>query len=201
MVIKDVEIDERLLALPYRIEVNSEGKIVMTALREPALTWEELCEQPILPSDLYWKIETNARNQIIMSPPPHSDHQEYAGEIFTLLRQLLPGGRPLAETGVKTSDGTRVPDIIWISDERRRAAGRRASFSPAPEICIEVISPDNSRREIDEKKRLYFEAGALEVWRCEWDGRMRFFDEAGVLPASRLCPAFPERLDPFSGND
>jgi hypothetical protein len=34
MVIKDLEIDDRLLALPYSIDVNDEGQIVLTPLQE-----------------------------------------------------------------------------------------------------------------------------------------------------------------------
>jgi Uma2 family endonuclease len=202
MVITDLEVDERvlaqLLALPYRLEVDDEGHIIMTALEEPALTWEQLATtHPILPNNLHWKVETNAQNQIIMSPPPEPDHQEYEADLMYLLSRLLPQGRALPECGVKTSDGTLVPDVVWIPNERRRTHHRQASFKPAPEICIEVISPSNSRREIEKKKRLYFEAGALEVWRCERDGKMNFFAPTGQIKKSRLCPEFPDKVDPF----
>ena len=203
MVIADLDIDERvltqLLALPYRLEVDEEGHIVMTALEEPALTWEQLATtHPLLPNDLSWKVETNAQNQIIMSPSPHIDHQEYGGEIAKLLASMLPDGRVLWECAVKTSDGTKLPDVVRVSNERRRARLRRPSFTLAPEICVEVISPSNSQREINEKKRLYFEAGALEVWRCERDGKMNFYTPTGPVKQSRLCPNFPDRLNPFA---
>ena len=48
----------------------------------------------------------------------------------------------------------------------------------APEICIEVVSPSNSVKELEEKKTAYLAAGAEEVWivyphskRCEFYGR------------------------------
>ena len=203
MVINDVEIDmdervwQQLLALPYSIELDGEGHLVMTPLQAPGLTWEELATtHPILPEDLYWKIETNARNQIIMSPPPEPDHQDYGYDILSLLSRLLPQGRPFYETGVKTKEGTRIPDVGWMSLERRRAQRqtKRPSFFVAPEICIDILSPSNSRREIEEKKRLYLEAGALEVWTCGKGGTMKFFDASGFLPASKLCPEFPARV-------
>ena len=63
--------------------MTPEGWIVMTPLQEPGLTWEQLATtHPILPEDLHWKVETNAQNQIIMSPPPSLGHQEYG---FTIL--------------------------------------------------------------------------------------------------------------------
>ena len=57
-------------------------------------------------------------------------------------------------------------------------------------------SPTNTRAGIDEKKRLYFEAGAAEVWVCALDRSLRFFvsqapEELGV---SAMCPDFPKRI-------
>jgi len=49
--------------------------------------------------------------------------------------------------------------------------------------------------EIDEKRALYFDAGATEVWTCNLDGSMSFF--SGVnhqVPFSSLCPAFPQAI-------
>ena len=93
--------------------------------------------------------------------------------------------------GVQTSDGTKEPDTVWVSRERRRRHRGKISYPEAPEICVEVLSPGNSRREINEKKKLYLQAGAQEVWTCGRDGTMKFFDADGPLPASRLCPGFP----------
>lgn len=201
MVINDVEIDmdervwQQLLALPYSIALDEEGHLVMTPLQEPGLTFEQLAStHPILPEELYWKVETNAHNQIIMSPPPHTDHNEYGTEIFVLLLRLLPDGRATMGSGVQTSNGTRIPDVLWMSRARRRKHRGKVSYPEAPEICVEVISPSNSRREIKEKTALYLEAGAEEVWHCERDGTMKFFDADGPLPASKLCPEFPARV-------
>lgn len=197
---KELEMDERvwqqLLALPYSLEMDEEGHLVLTPLEQPGLTFEELATtHPILPEDLGWKVETNAQNQIIMSPAARYEHNQYGLAILLLLRQLMPGGNPFYETGVKTKDGTRVPDVGWISLEHSRANRPRPSFFIAPEVCVEIISRSNTRREIEEKKSLYFGAGVQEVWRCELDGTMNFFDADGPLPKSRLCPEFPARVE------
>jgi Uma2 family endonuclease len=65
----------------------------------------------------------------------------------------------------------------------------------APNICVEILSPSNSTSEIDEKRALYFDAGAAEVWICNLDGSVSFF----VGPDrhqlnSIICPAFPNRI-------
>lgn len=67
----------------------------------------------------------------------------------------------------------------------------------APEICVEVLSPSNKRGEIEEKRRLYFEAGAREVWICERSGQIRFFLKAAPAKdagRSALCPDMPVKI-------
>jgi len=65
----------------------------------------------------------------------------------------------------------------------------------APEICVEVLSPGNTRAEIEEKKRLYFEAGADEVWIASPAGEIAFFNPEGEIEGSALCPAFPAKIE------
>ena len=194
--LENITVDRRLLALPYRIEVTPEGWIRMTPLQAPGLTWEQLATtHPILPEDLHWKVETDFQNQITMSPPPNFGHQEYAGDIYLKLSRMLTGGKPVFEAGVRTSNGTRIPDVIWISRERLARRQGSPSLPSSPELCVEILSPSNSKREIEEKKTLYFEGGALEVWICDRRGKMSFFSPGSVLlRKSRLCPAFPSQL-------
>jgi Uma2 family endonuclease len=64
----------------------------------------------------------------------------------------------------------------------------------APEICIEVESPSDSELELSERKRLCFENGAQEFWLCSLEGEMSFFDTAGGIPKSILCPDFPKKI-------
>ena len=49
----------------------------------------------------------------------------------------------------------------------------------------------------EEKRAIYFEAGAEEVWICDLDGRLHYFCKG--LPGeevarSPLCPDFPESV-------
>ncbi len=72
--------------------------------------------------------------------------------------------------------------------------GDRASCSVAPEICVEVVSASNTAEEMAHKRKLYFEAGAAEVWFCDEQGAVQFFSVKGTLKRSRLCPKFPVRV-------
>jgi Uma2 family endonuclease len=67
-------------------------------------------------------------------------------------------------------------------------------LNPAPEICVEVLSPSNRAEDIELKKRLYFEETAEKVWVCGLEGQMKFFSSAAELEASKLCPRFPKRI-------
>lgn len=103
----------------------------------------------------------------------------------------------LAECPVSTSEGVKGVDVVWISAARLAQARRNDVLVIAPEICIEVISPGNTRSEIEEKRRLYFEAGAEEVWLCDAKGVITFYGQsepAQALPCSRQCPDFPRSL-------
>lgn len=61
---------------------------------------------------------------------------------------------------------------------------------------MEVLTPSNTEAEIKEKKSLYFDAGAEEVWLCSQNGEMSFFHRGAPKPArtSKLCPEFPKKI-------
>jgi len=160
----------------------------------PPLTWADVCDDKTL-ADLPYKIELNRFGQIVMSPRRY-DHTYFQGNIHDLLKELLPGGRAFQELGVDTSDGTKEPDVIWASAPKVLAHRGVVSWPEAPEICVEVLSNSNSIGEMDFKRKLYFERGALEVWLCDFDGTMTFFDQSGQIPVSKLCPKFPSTVGP-----
>jgi hypothetical protein len=86
---------------------------------------------------------------------------------------------------------TAVLELLEIRD--------RHAFNLArwKEICVEVLSPGNTRGEMDEKRELLFEAGAEEMWICDEKGRMFFFMKHAPAEAagkSILCPDFPDRV-------
>jgi Uma2 family endonuclease len=166
------------------------------------MTWKEVCDDTSL-QDLPYKVELNEWGQIVMSPADFQ-HSSFQGEIIRLLNQHLPEGRAIPECAVETVGNTKVPDVVWISQERFQAARGRASCPIAPEICIEILSPSNPRAEMlgsasrPGKRELYFKAGALEFWLCDEDGRISFFQPAGAMERSALCPEFPASLSWFS---
>ncbi|SRR6266404_4632949 len=166
------------------------------------MNWQEVCKDKSL-ADLPYKIELNRWGQIVMSPANYQ-HSSFQGEIVTLLKDLLPHGRAIPECAVETIEKTKVPDVVWISPERQEQMRGHDSCPVAPEICVEILSPSNPLAEMlgsaDQpgKRELYFKAGALEFWLCSEEGSMRFFNHQGEIPASELCPEFPNRLSWFA---
>jgi len=142
------------------------------------------------------RIETDRYGNIIMSPPPAASHGGYQARIAFLLQTLIATGRVLTECPISTADGVKAADVVWASPHCLRDLGNRACFPRSPEICLEVLSPRNRDAEIREKKRLYFDAGAGEVWICDKLGRMKFFLRDGETPVakSQICAAFPKRV-------
>lgn len=73
-----------------------------------------------------------------------------------------------AETGFKIAsepDTVRAPDLSFVSRERIPEDGVPKTFWPgAPDLAVEVVSPGDTRREVNEKVADWLEAGARAVW-------------------------------------
>ena len=158
-------------------------------------SWATICADRTL-QDLPYKVETNRYNQIVMSPAS-SWHGGYEYEIGKQIELRLSGGRVIVECAIETTDGIRVADVSWISKERYAPFRRAFSLPISPEICVEILSPSNSREQMLGKMQLYFAAGAQEVWLCSEDGDMEFFryDNIGPEPDSKLCAGFTKYID------
>jgi Uma2 family endonuclease len=156
------------------------------------MTWVEACHDKSL-QNLPYKVELDRRGKIILSPT-RNIHGFYQGEIAYLLRTLLPQGHVLVECAIDTPEGTYVADATWASAGLFKIIKSEFSSSVAPEICVEVWSPSNSSEEIEMKRRLYFQKGAIEFWYCDASGQVTFFNPDGALAKSKLCPEFPPRI-------
>ena len=153
------------------------------------MEWQDVCDHQSL-QNLPFKIELNARGQLLMSPVKVY-HLAFQGSIA----RLLPlKGVVLPECAIRTTAGTKVADVAWASEERFGIIKDEVECSIAPEICIEVLSASNTGDEINEKVELYIAAGAQEVWVCNAVGQMSFFDKQGTLKKSLLVPAFPSKV-------
>jgi Uma2 family endonuclease len=67
-----------------------------------------------------------------------------------------------------------------------RRHGAESVFRAGPDLCVEVLSPTNTRAEIDEKVAAYLAAGAREVWVVGDDGVPEIHTSGGRVAASEL---------------
>jgi Uma2 family endonuclease len=150
-----------------------------------AVRWRQLQREPGGPDFC----EIDAYGDIIEMNPPAKRHQRI---VWALQQQLVErlGGEALPGIGVVTRIGVRVPDVCW---QPRPTDDDPAQ--PAPDICVEVRSPDNTRAEFDAKIAAYLQAGCREAILVELTGRVRFFGTEGERAAS----AFGLRLQVPSG--
>ena len=119
----------------------------------------------------------------MLMTPASSYHSALQVELAVRLKAM--GGRAFVEASMLTRAGVLVTDVAWASAEFMQMHGFETPYTRALEICVEIVSPSNSRKEMREKIEAYLAAGAREVWlvypqskRCE------FFGPEGTLPAS-----------------
>jgi len=163
-----------------------------TRREEQQERWNQIVRDPHL-SKLPYKVETNARGQIVLSP--HKNRHTFRQKaVQKKLDELLSGGEAFQELAIATSGGTKQADVVWTSDDRlteMKETGDPTTL--APEICVEILSDSNDWEEMHAKRALYREAGAEEVWVVDADGTVRVFDE-DERDRSDIAPAFPDRL-------
>jgi Uma2 family endonuclease len=148
--------------------------------------WQELIENPFF-RDVPYKIELNKFGQILMSPASNR-HGILQFKVGNKILEKRKSGIIVTECSVLTGEGVRVADVAWLSDEFYAEFGEKTPYPKAPEICVEVKSPANSKGEMEEKIRLYLEKGALEVWIVDEHARINFHTHTGKMRTSKLVP-------------
>ncbi len=153
------------------------------------MEWNQVLEHPSL-QNIPFKVELNEWGKIVMTPASNL-HGNLQVKIAMKFIQLLNEGEVSAEVSIQTSKNVKVADVAWASADFISQHGFETPYSMAPEICVEVISPGNTKGEMAEKRELYLAKGAKEVWFCDESGEMEFFAYQGRLSASKICPDFP----------
>jgi Uma2 family endonuclease len=159
-----------------------------SAPADPAVAREELVrlwDARPLEEDSPDRYELNEFGEWIVTPRPAHEHQQVAAEIvIQIVRQLGP--RAVTEVSVFTDRGIRVPDVAWMPAARWLEVKGQNPLALAPDVCVEVLSPRNTREEILMKVNAYLRAGAREAIVVGLKGEIEFFDPQGKLEVSAL---------------
>lgn len=113
-----------------------------------------------------------------------------------------------AETGFlveRDPDSVLGPDVAFVSHERLAADENFEKYFPfAPDLAVEVLSPGNTVREINEKIAMYFAAGSRAVWVFDPKKRtaaaytspseVRVFNEHESFDGGEVLPGFTLNL-------
>ncbi len=147
------------------------------------------------------------RGEIITMPPPGVEHGEIQGNAYMLVKGHVRArklGRVAVESGVKTEsdpDTVRGPDISYWSYKRLPAGKRVVGYHDlAPDLGIEIRSPDQSWSKLLEKVKEYLTAGVRMVWLIDPDertvtvyrkrGKPRVLGEDDALTGDDVLPGF-----------
>lgn len=128
--------------------------------------------------------------------PASNQHGKFQAEIIILLKEIMKGGKIIAECSVETRKGTKVADVAWVSDDFFKKYGYVTPYLKCPEIMVEIKSPSNTLPEFQEKSDLYFAKGAKEVWICDENGKIIFWGNEGELKESDIIKNFPRQIQP-----
>ncbi len=133
-----------------------------------AFTAEQLLALPLGKGDRYELVAGELR---MMSPAGWA-HGEVAYLVQTLLGQFILANRLgrgfAAETGFllqRNPDTVRAPDFGFIALKNLPSTDPTEAYWPgAPDLAVEVLSPGDTVREVDEKISTWLDAGCQEVW-------------------------------------
>jgi Uma2 family endonuclease len=133
-------------------------------------TWTE-AELEALPEDGF--IHEVVNGELVMSPKNDFFHGDICSELLTALRTFVREHR--LGTVLDSSTGfwmknrnCRAPDISFLSRARLKEQGftrtTRRFFPGAPDLAVEILSPNNTRAEIDERLKDFFTSGTQIAW-------------------------------------
>ncbi len=143
----------------------------MSSVQAKRITYEKYLKLP----------ETKQRYDIVdgvmqMAPAPTPDHQWIMIELLVRLRSFVNEQRsgvvfaaPVDLLIQREPLRTRQPDILYLNAERTGIQGRAdlaglQFFEIPPDLVVEVLSPSNTRSEIEGKLEDYLRIGVLECW-------------------------------------
>jgi Uma2 family endonuclease len=118
------------------------------------------------PDELRYELDAG---ELIVMTRPRPLHNRVVARISYLLQHYLVQN-PIGE--VFTSDNLfvlgpntkRAPDVAFLRKERAKAIDPTTDIPGAPDLAVEVLSPNDSALAMRRKVRQYFAAGASLVW-------------------------------------
>jgi len=109
--------------------------------------------------------------EVVMMSPAGAEHGVVALHIGRFLAQFVEesdlGLVFAAETGFRIAenpDTVRAPDVSFVSKERLPRVLPKGFFEGPPDLAVEVVSPGESIRDVNEKVNMWLAGGVKSVW-------------------------------------
>ena len=145
--------------------------------------------------------------RIITLGPTGGRHGSVEGNFGEALRAFVRprqlGSVKVGEVGIYTHrnpDTVRGADVLFISKERVAKWSGAGYLDVAPDLVVEVMSPDDRWIDVTQKLREYFEVGVRLVWVAEPATQtvyayrsvtdVRQFSARDALPGDEVLPGF-----------
>lgn len=161
----------------------------------------------LLELDLPYKSTELDRGQLIVHEPPSTRHGGVsallAHYMLTYTRQHGSGAVYGQDTGFhifSDPDTVRAPDAAFVRSERVPLVPERGYARIAPDLVAEIVSPDDSRRELMAKVGDWLDAGVRLVWVIDpmrraaqayrGDGDISIIGADGALDGADVLPGF-----------
>jgi Uma2 family endonuclease len=143
------------------------------------------------------------RGEICQTMPTGQEHGEIVMNLGALLRMFIKprklGRLTGSDAGVwleRDPDTVREPDIAFFSAEKMPLGTRVTGYAEVvPDLVVEVVSPNNSLREVNDKALMWLSYGVSLVWVVNPDSR-----SVDVFRAGRAVSTLTEN-DTLDGLD
>lgn len=134
-------------------------------VKPQVITAEELFELP------HRQGSELIKGELRRMPPAGHEHgftaMELGSRLANFVRDNKLGRVYAAETGFRLTsdpDTVRAPDIAFVSSQRLQGLGSETGYFPgAPDLAIEIISPNDRHNEVEEKVEDWLAHGARMV--------------------------------------
>ena len=147
------------------------------------------------------------RGVLVVREPAGYQHGQVAAELLVAIANHVIANRLgrvfAAETGftlARNPDTVRAPDVAFISTARLPDPAPRGFAELAPDLAVDVLSPDDRPGEVLAKVADWLKAGARLVWVADpvrvlarvyrADGSESILDETDALRGEDVLPGF-----------
>ena len=176
----------------------------MAATVESKKVWTE-AELGALPEDGY--LHEVVHGELVMSPENSFYHGDICADLVMALRSFAKANKLGAVWDSSTgfwmkNRNCRAPDVSFVCKARLKGLRRSTAsfFQGAPDLAVEILSPTNTRQEIDERLKDFFSSGTQIAWIidpamerveiCQSLTNRALLSAGGSLDGQHLLPGF-----------